>query len=147
MPMKEKTVDQLLRETWLSVAKYYNDEAAKFGGTMTIGFTLLNIDPKEGTPSTVLPAKMGLEVTGLTRTLNKMLERGLIYKEANPKDRRSVIIRLTPLGVEMRNKAKETVLALNEKIAYYAGEERLKCLREMMEIILDLTQRKNQKSP
>ena len=144
--MKEKTIDQMLRETWLSVAKYYNDEAAKFDGTMTIGFTLLNIDPKEGTPSTVLPAKMGLEVTGLTRTLNKMLDRGLIYKEPHPKDKRSVIVKLTPLGLEMRNKAKEVVLALNEKIAYYAGEDRIKCMREMMEIILDLTQRKNQKS-
>ena len=39
--MKEKTIDYLLRTTWLSVQKMYNEEAAKFDSTMATGFTLI----------------------------------------------------------------------------------------------------------
>ncbi len=146
MPMKEKTMDQLLRETWLSVAKYYNDVAADYGGTMTIGFTLLNIDPVNGTPSTALAKKMGLESTGLTRTLKKMQEKGLIYRDPCYKDKRSILIKLTDYGHSMREKAKETVLDLNERIREKLTPAQRDCFVEVLETILQLTQRKTPKS-
>ena len=135
MPLNEKTIDQLIRETWLSIAKYYNQVASQYGGTMSIGFTLLNIDPNEGTPSTTLPLKMGMKMTSLSRTLKRMEDLGLIYKEKNPKDARSVIIKLTDLGSEMRQKAKETVLAFNDFVTKQLGEERIRDLRESLEAI------------
>ena len=52
--MKEKTIDYVLRTTWLAVQKMYNEEASKFEATMATAFTLLSIDPKKGTPSTSL---------------------------------------------------------------------------------------------
>ncbi len=135
MPFKEKTIDQLIRETWLSISKYYNHVASQYGGSMSIGFTLLNIDPHEGTPSTTLPLKMGMKMTSLSRTLKRMEELGLIYKEKNPKDARSVIIKLTDLGSEMRHKAKETVLVFNDYITKHLGDERITELRESLETI------------
>ena len=45
--MKEKTIDYVLRTTWLAVQKMYNEEAAKFEATMATAFTLLSIDPKK----------------------------------------------------------------------------------------------------
>ncbi len=138
---REKTIDQLLRETWMATAKYYNNVASEYGGSMTIGFTLLNIDPKEGTPSTQLPLKMGLEMTSLSRTLNKMEEKGLIRRERHPSDARSVLIKLTAKGVEMRNKARETVLELNRKIKERVGEDKLQCFEEVMNAILNIVNR------
>ena len=44
---KKKTIDHVLRSTWQSVAKMYNEEAAKYNGTMAVGFALLSIDPKK----------------------------------------------------------------------------------------------------
>ena len=58
-----------LRAAWISVAKMYNEEAGKKGSTMATGFILLNIDPENGTPSTSLGPKMGMEATSLSRTL------------------------------------------------------------------------------
>ena len=52
--MKEKTIDYVLRATWISIAKMYNEEASKEGSTMATGFALLSIDPENGTPSTSL---------------------------------------------------------------------------------------------
>lgn len=36
--MKDKTIDYILRTTWLAVNKMYNEEASKFGTTMATGF-------------------------------------------------------------------------------------------------------------
>ncbi len=146
MPIKDKTMDQWIRETWMSIAKYYNDVAADYGGTMAIGFTLLNIDPREGTPSTLLPKKMGMEMTSLSRTLKKMEDKGLIYREKNPSDGRSVLIKLTDYGHRMREASKTAVLSLNERITERLTPEKRDCFIETLQIILELTQRKTLKN-
>lgn len=114
-------IDQYLRFTWLVVQKMYNEQASKFNSTMVMGFTLLSIDPKNGTPSTSLGPKMGIEPTSLSRTLKNLEERGLIIRKPNPDDGRSVLIVLTEDGLKMRDVSKEVVLsfydALNEKIS------------------------------
>jgi MarR family transcriptional regulator, organic hydroperoxide resistance regulator len=55
--MKDKTIDYVLRTTWLTVFKMYNEEALKFDSTMATGLTLLSIDQEKGTPSTSLGPK------------------------------------------------------------------------------------------
>ena len=132
--MKEKTIDYILRETWLSVARMYNEEASKYGATMALGFALLNID-KEGTPSTALAPKMGMEPTSLTRTLKSMEEKGLIVRKKNPKDGRGMILHLTKLGLEKRELSKQTVLRFDEVIKENISEEKLNTLKEVSQTI------------
>ncbi len=139
--MKEKTIDYILRETWLSVARMYNEEASKYGATMALGFALLNID-KEGTPSTALAPKMGMEPTSLTRTLKSMEEKGLIVRKKNPKDGRGVIIHLTKLGIEKRELSKQTVLRFDEVIKENISEEKLNTLKDVSETINTLINNK-----
>ncbi|MGB6083779.1 MarR family winged helix-turn-helix transcriptional regulator [Moheibacter sp.] len=121
MTHNDLAIDQYLRFTWLVVQKMYNEQASKFNSTMVMGFTLLSIDPKNGTPSTSLGPKMGIEPTSLSRTLKNLEERGLIIRKPNPEDGRSVLIILTEDGLKMRDVSKEVVLsfyeALNEKIS------------------------------
>jgi len=90
--MKDKTIDYLLRTTWLAVNKMYKEEAAKFDTTMATGFTLVSIDPENGTPSTSLGPIMGMEATSLSRILKKMEALGLIERKPNPEDGRGVLI-------------------------------------------------------
>ena len=82
--MKDKTIDYILRATWQAVARMYNEEASKFEGSMAIGFALLSIDKEEGTPSTFISSRMGMEATSLTRTLKTLEEKGLIIRKKNP---------------------------------------------------------------
>ena len=82
--MKEKTIDYILRATWQAVSRMYNEEASKFDGSMAIGFALLSIDKEEGTPSSKISARMGMEATSLTRTLKTLEEKGLIIRKPNP---------------------------------------------------------------
>jgi MarR family transcriptional regulator, organic hydroperoxide resistance regulator len=140
--MKDKTIDYLLRTTWLSVQKMYNEEAAKFGSTMATGFTLLSIDPENGTPSTSLGPKMGMEPTSLSRILKTMDELGLIERKPNPDDGRGVLIHLTEFGREKRAYSREKVLTFNEAIKKTISEEKLNHFYEVAETINDLVSNK-----
>ncbi|HLU50912.1 MAG TPA: MarR family transcriptional regulator, partial [Flavobacteriaceae bacterium] len=124
--MKEITIDYALRTTWQAVVKMYNEQAAKFDTTMATGFALLSIDPDEGTPSTSLGPRMGMEATSLSRTLKTMEERGLIVRKPNPEDGRGVLIYLTDFGKEKREYSKDRVLKFNEAIHNHVSEEKLK---------------------
>jgi len=123
--MKDLTIDYALRATWQSVSKMYNEEAKSYGVTMAIGFTLLSIDPKGGTPSTTLGPKMGMEATSLSRILKNIEQRGYIQRKRNPKDGRGVLIFLTPLGLEKREESKEVVLRFNEVVKEHSSQEDL----------------------
>lgn len=135
MSHNELAIDQFLRSTWLSVQKMYNEQAAKFNSTMVMGFTLLSIDPKSGTPSTSLGPKMGIEPTSLSRTLKNLEERGLIVRKPNPEDGRSVLIILTEDGLKMRDVSKDVVLNFYEAIDEKISEEELRIFYKVLQKI------------
>ena len=136
--MKDKTIDYILRATWQAVSRMYNEEAAKYGASMSVGFALLSLDKDKGTPSTTLGPKMGMEATSLTRTLKSMEEKGLINRKKNPVDGRGVLIHLTKFGKEKRELSKNTVLKFNETIREYISEEKLQHFIEVSETINNL---------
>ncbi len=136
--MKEKTIDYALRTTWQAVARMYNEEAGKEGSTMATGFTLLSIDPEDGTPSTALGPRMGMESTSLSRILKSMEEKGLIERKPNPNDGRSVLIYLTDFGKEKREFSKKVVLRFNEVVKQHVSQEKLLHFFEVTEIINEL---------
>ena len=137
MLMKKETFDSVLRSTWQVVSKMYNKEAGKFESTMATGFALLSIDP-EGTPSTTLGPKMGMEPTSLSRLLNTMEDRKLIFRTQNPRDGRSILIHLTPFGVEKREDSKSVVLNFNSEIEKKLSETKIQHFFEVMESIREI---------
>lgn len=140
--MKDKTIDFILRATWQTVSRMYNEEALKYEATMATGFALLSIDKDKGTPSTTLGPKMGMEATSLTRTLKSLEEKGLIIRKKNPEDGRGVLIYLTELGKEKRELSRNTVLKFNETIKQNVSAEKLDHFIEVAEIINDLVNEK-----
>ena len=136
--MKEKTIDYVLRTTWLSVQKMYNEEAAKFDATMAVAFTLLSIDPVDGTPSTALGPKMGMEATSLSRILKSMEERGLIERKPNPEDGRGVLIHLTEFGLEKREYSRDKVFKFNDAVRENVSEEKLNHFYEVADVINEM---------
>ena len=136
--MKDKTIDYILRATWQAVARMYNEEASKYGASMSVGFALLSLDKDKGSPSTTLGPKMGMEATSLTRTLKSMADKGLITRTKNPVDGRGVLIHLTKFGKEKRELSKNTVLKFNETIREHISEEKLQHCIEVSETINNL---------
>ncbi|MDO9261524.1 MAG: MarR family transcriptional regulator [Flavobacteriaceae bacterium] len=142
MQKKEITIDHALRATWQAVAKMYNEQAAKHESTMATAFVLLSIDYENGTPSTSLGPLMGMEATSLSRILKSMEEKGVIYREPNPNDKRGVIIKLTDFGKEKRNESKATVKRFNEVIRQHIEDEKIKHFFEVIEVIMNQIEKK-----
>jgi DNA-binding MarR family transcriptional regulator len=117
----------------------YNKEANKFDSTMATGFALLSIDA-DGTPSTTLGPKMGMEPTSLSRLLSTMEERKMIYRSQNPNDGRSILIHLTPFGKEKRDDSKAVVLHFNKKIEESLSTEKINAFFEVMNCIKESSQ-------
>lgn len=141
--MKDKTIDYILRLTWQAVSRMYNEEATKYGGSMAVGFALLSIDKEDGTPSTSISTRMGMEATSLTRTLKSMEEKGLIIRKPNPNDGRGVLIYLTEEGKTKRELSKQTVIKFNETVRQHIPEEKIIHFMEVADVINELIQDKN----
>lgn len=140
--MKDKTIDYVLRTTWLAVQKMYNEEASEYGITMATGFTLLSVDPQNGTPSTSLGPKMGMEATSLSRILKTLEDLNLIERLPNPNDGRGVLIYLTETGLKNREEVKQNVLKFNSVIKTEVSEEKLNNFFEVSESIMNLISNK-----
>ncbi len=128
----EETIDFNIRWAWHRISKAYSGEAARHDITMSIGYILLNID-KEGTPSTKLGPKMGMEPTSLSRTLKSMETDGLIYRVPDPTDWRVVRIHLTDEGNEKRKVARTAVIRFNESISEQMPKAKLRNFFEVLD--------------
>ena len=140
---KEKSIDHALRATWQAVAKIYNEQAAKHDSTMAMAMALLYIDAENGTPSTALGPSMGMEATSLSRTLNSMEERGLIFRERNPEDGRGVFIKLTELGTEKREISKSSVYQFNQTVKDHIDQQKIQHFFEVTDMIKELIYEKS----
>jgi MarR family transcriptional regulator, organic hydroperoxide resistance regulator len=132
----EDTADFHIRWSWYNISRMYNLKASEYDGTMAIGYALLNID-KEGTPSTKLGPKMGMEPRSMTRMIKSLEKNGLITKKSDKKDKRMVRLFLTESGNELRKKSRDVVIKFNEKIFEKINQKDLNtCFSVLKEINL-----------
>ena len=122
---REETVDYNIKAAWHAISRMYNQEAIQHDITTSIGFVLLNIDAEEGTPATKIAPLLGLEARSLTRMLKSMEEKKLIFRKADPYDRRLVRIFLTDKGKEKKEVSRLTVKAFNHAVREAIPEEDL----------------------
>jgi len=99
----------------------------------------INIDEQEGTTVSKAAALLGLKSTSLSRMLNQLEKMGLIYRESNPGDKRSVKIYLTELGKEKRHLARGIVKQFNNYLNEHINEADKQYLIKMLEKVNQLT--------
>ena len=135
----QETIDYFLKIVWQTVANRYNQLVTEFGITQSIGYLLINIDEQEGTTVSQAAALLGLKSTSLSRMLNQLEQTGLIYRESNQGDKRSVKIYLTPLGIEKRQQARLVVKEFNSYLNAHIKEADKQYLIDMLKKINQLT--------
>lgn len=136
---QQESIDYFLKIVWQTVANRYNQLVADHGITQSIGYLLLNIDEEEGTTVSQVAALLGLKSTSLSRMLNQLEKTGLIYRESNRGDKRSVKIYLTPLGKEKRQLARSVAKQFNNYLNAHINEADKAYLTEMLKKINQLT--------
>ncbi len=144
MPTKKETNCSQIKQSWHAISRMYNYEAIKHDLTTTIGFILLQIDHKDGIPSTSIGPAIGMEPTSLTRTLNIMEEKGFIQRRKHKIDARKVMVILTEKGKAKRDISKKAVKAFNEEVSKNISQSKLKIFSQVInEINLIADKRKN----
>ena len=140
---REETIDYHIKAAWHGIARMYNQQALKYNGTMSIGYALLNIPSEEGKAAMKIGPLMGLESRSLTRLLNSMEEKGLIYREVDKNDKRSVKVCLTKEGKKMKERSRETVLRFNDAVREEISEQKLSVFFEVVKSINQVIEKNN----
>lgn len=131
---QDNTIDYHLKSAWQSVVNAYNQEASKHDFTQTSGYVMINIK-KEGTAVSQLANLLGVRSTSLSRVLSGMEKQGLIYREADAKDKRSVKVFLTAFGLEKRTEARQIVKDFNSFLeAHFSVAERTRLAESLQKV-------------
>ena len=145
---KEHTIDFYIKWAWHAISRMYNINAVAEDMTMSIGFVLLNIDLEKGTPATKIGPSIGMEARSLTRMLKTLEEKGWIYRETDPTDKRFVNVFLTDLGKKKRKFAREGVIEFNkriqEKISPADLDVYFKVMKQINGLLEDISQENHQ---
>lgn len=136
----QETVDFTIKFAWHAISRMYNVKAVQHDISTSIGFILLNIDEKNGTPATKIGPLLGMESRSLTRMLKTLEEKGLILRKGDENDRRLVRIFLTPEGKKKREVSRVTVLEFNNHIRKTIPAEKLKTFFEVIDMINEVTE-------
>ena len=132
---REETVDYHIKSAWHAISRMYNQKAAQEDFTTAIGFVLININSKEGTPATKIAPLMGLEARSLTRMLKNMEEKGLIFKAPDLVDKRSVRIYLTDKGKLKKEISVQAIKEFNFRVKEALTEKELELFFTVFEKI------------
>ena len=78
----------------------------------------------------------GIDRTTLTRLADRLVEAGLTERVPEPKDRRQVLLALTPRGAEVHRQALALSFEVNRRFGAALSEKRLRLMSRDLEKIL-----------
>ncbi len=87
----------------------------------------------EGLPCGEIGNRMITRDPDITRLLDRLEKRALISRCREPKDRRTVLTRITPEGLKLLARLDEPVKEAHRKQLGHLGRERLKALCELLD--------------
>lgn len=86
--------------------------------------TGMNESPEnKGIHVSALAKRLNIALSAASRMLNALEERGLVYREIDPKSRRNICVSLTEEGEKMWKKCSENMSGLLERVIIAMGEE------------------------
>lgn len=127
-----------IRSSWIELFKFYNDQASKEGGTLSMAFVLLTINEKYGSPVTKIAPRMNMEPNSLSRILKSLEEKGYVLKRKNSEDKRKVYVTLTESGLKLRDMASEKLFALEKLIKSKVSNSDLRSFFTVLDTISDI---------
>lgn len=125
----------LIKNTWQKLARYYNKRLADFGLSVPKALLLLEISPENGENPKSLAAKLDLENSSVSGLLDRLEKKLLIERRPDPKDRRGILIYLTPKGISTRETIKSQVNALDQKLCSALSSDDIKSFLRIIAII------------
>ncbi len=137
MAQYEDCIIFLLAKAYQKAHSSFKQKLAPFGITPVQHLILAVLSEKEFLSPAEISDPIAMDGATLSGVLDRMTEAGLIKKEGNPEDRRSIRVSLTSKAKRMREELAEQRKAINEELtARLSLEERLllkRMLRDLKE--------------
>jgi DNA-binding MarR family transcriptional regulator len=86
----------------------------------------------QGLPCGEIASRMITRDPDVTRLLDRMEKRGLISRAREGRDRRLVLVRITPEGLKLVDRLDEPVQKIHRKQLGHMGKDRLKALARLL---------------
>lgn len=137
--MEKEMIRSLLREQEIARKKYLRPQFLGLGltvgqGQPSILSSLLAYGPQT---QKKLSDRCHIDVTTMSRTLDRMEAAGLLAREENPSCRRSYLICLTPLGGEKARRVREIFRRYDELMMKQVTEEEAEVFCGVLRRIID----------
>lgn len=124
-----------IKTAWLQIQKMGDKIASKYDASLSMAFVLMAIYEEEGTPVTKIAPRIGMEPNSLSRLLKSLEKKAYIFKEADPKDKRIVLVKLSELGLERRKIALRSVFSIEKEVMKDVAEDDLKGFFKVMRTV------------
>lgn len=131
----ENTIFYKLNRLIVKIKKNMAKELKPYDVTLEQWSLLTRLWKEDGVSQTVLAVKTNKDLPTVTRSLNKLIKKGLIEKRDNPKDSRASVICLTKAGKELEipldSIAKEVELKITNSMEAVELEEFKKLMKNI----------------
>jgi len=124
-----------IKTAWLQIQKMGDKIASRYDASLSMAFVLMAIYEKDGTPVTKIAPRIGMEPNSLSRLLKSLEKKAYIYKEADPDDKRVVLVKLTKLGLERRKVALRSVFSIEKAVMKDVSDKDLQGFFKVMRIV------------
>lgn len=117
----------------------YSEIARQNGISQAMGFALISIE-KQGSTLSEISKNIGIKSISLTRVLNDLEKRNLITRNADKKDGRKVVLKLTDEGVIARKIISKIIADFNDLLNQRLSNEEKIALQKIIFKIESVTE-------
>ncbi len=132
MPQYEDCIVFLLGKAYQKAHSAFKQRLAPFGITPVQQLILSVLEEEEFLSPGEIVERVAMDNATLSGVLERMEEAGMIRKEGNPDDRRSIRVSLTAKAKKMWEGLAEQRKAINEEIAGKLSREEMLLLKRML---------------
>ncbi|MBP1718914.1 MAG: transcriptional regulator [Deltaproteobacteria bacterium] len=135
MPLYEDCIIYLLAKAYQRAHSAFKMKLVPFGITPVQHLILAVLAEEDFLSPAEISDRVAMDGATLSGVLDRMAEAGLIKKEENPQDRRSIRVSLSPKVRRMREELAEQRKSINEELtAKFSLEEKLLLKRMLKDL-------------
>lgn len=117
--------DKILKTAEITLKSYENLTIAEANAIYVIG-------PHEPKTMKQIAEALGVAVSTPTRTIDRLVEKGLVNRNVGKKDRRKLLIQLTPEGKELLKRMDEEGMLMARKMFENLQDEEIGSLKKIL---------------
>jgi DNA-binding MarR family transcriptional regulator len=135
------TILSALRRTYRRTRREYSDRLAPLDLTPRQAAVILALAAQPGARLGALAQQVGADQPTISALVDRLVERSLVMREADPADRRRASLRLTPTAESLAGDIQQIRAAVDQQLVELLGEAPARQLLDLLnELAADLDQ-------